>query len=233
MPRGNPHDPSLIFLILIIGLANHSGKPSQWSHWLIFIPIASIWIYLVFFCASSNPEQDHFDTTFISFNFFISLDYILLRKYQRKLQPSGQKPLSEMPFKERLWWATSLVGNPRGIGWSHEPTLHLPPRPTSPRWNFILSQFMWMAFYVLQLEITNTFVRTNPCFVAGGPSLTAFGWLWRSTVWLFVLLLYSWLSLLYTAYSIVVVAIGISEPRDWPHLFGSPLDAYTVRNCWG
>ena len=233
MPRGNPHNPSLIFLILIIGLANHNGKPSQWSHWLIFIPIAAICIYMVFFCASSNPELDHFDTTFITFNFFISLDYVLLRKYQRELQPSGQKPLSEMPFKDRLWWATSLVGNPRGIGWIHEPTLHLPPRPTSTRWKFILSQFMWMVFYVLQLEITNIFVRTNPCFVTGGPSLTVFGWSWRSTVWLFVLLLYSWLSLLYTAYSIVVVAIGISEPRDWPHLFGSPLDAYAVRNCWG
>ena len=52
-------------------------------------------------------------------------------------------------------------------------------------------------------------------------------------LWLFLLLLYSLLSLLYTAYSIVVVAIGMSEPRDWPHFFGSPLNAYTVRNCWG
>ena len=52
-------------------------------------------------------------------------------------------------------------------------------------------------------------------------------------LWLFVLLLYSLLSLLYTVYSIVVVAIGMSEPRDWPHFFGSPLNAYTVRNCWG
>ena len=138
-----------------------------------------------------------------------------------------------MPFKDRLLWATSLVGNPRGVGWIHEPTLHLPPRPTSTRLKFMLSQFMWMVFYILQLEITNIFVRENPCFVAGGPSLTDFGWLWRSTVWLFVLLLYSWLSLLYTAYSIVIVALEISEPRDWPHLFGSPLDAYTVRSCWG
>ena len=82
-----------------------------------------------------------------------------------------------MPFKDRLLWATSLVGNPRGVGWIHEPTLHLPPRPTSTRLKFMLSQFMWMVFYILQLEITNIFVRENPCFVAGGPSLTDFGWL--------------------------------------------------------
>lgn len=233
MPRGDPHNPSSIFLILIIGLTNHNGKPSQWSHWLFFISIALICIHMVFFCASSNPASDHFDTSFIALNFFISLDYILLRNYQRELQPSGQKPLSEMSLKGRLWWATSLVGNPRGIGWIHEPTVHLPPRPSSTRWRFILSQLMWMVLYILLLETTNIFVRGNPCFSSGGSSLIAYGWLWRSTAWLLVVLLYSWLSLLYSVYSIVFVAIGMSEPQDWPHLFGSPLDAYTVRNCWG
>ena len=233
--RGSPNPalPSLICLILVIGLATHSGKPSQRSHWLFFIPIAAICIYVVFFCASSNPALDYYTTTFTALNFFISLDYILLRKYQPELQPSGQIPLSEMLLKDRLWWATSLVGNPRGIGWIHEPTTHLPPRPSSIRWKFILSQLMWMIFYTLQFDLTNLFVRENPCFATAGPSLTAFGWLWRSTAWLFVLLLYSWLSLLHSGYSIVSVATGISEPRDWPHLFGSPLDAYTVRNCWG
>ena len=233
------HDPKpallgLIYLILIIGLANHNGKPSQRSQWLFFIPIASICIYMVFFCASSNPASDYVATVPITTVFFSSLDYILLRKYhQRELQPSGQKPLSKMPLKDRLWWATSLLGNPRGIGWTHEPTRCLPPRPSSTPGKFILSQLMWMVFYILQFDISNIFVRANPCFATGGPSLTAFGWLWRSTAWLYVSLAYSTLSLLYIAYSIVSVTVGMSEPRDWPHLFGSPLNGYTLRNCWG
>ncbi|KAF8815354.1 hypothetical protein BYT27DRAFT_7080138 [Phlegmacium glaucopus] len=220
----------LIFLILTIGLANHNGKPSQRSHWLFFTAIASLWIYIVFF---SDPPADYFAIAFITMHFFRSLDYILLRKYQRELQPSGQKPLSEMPLNKRLWWATSLAENPRGIGWTHEPTLHIPPRPSSTRGKFILSQLMWLVFYIFQFDISNIFTRKNPCFATGGPSLTAFGWLWRSTAWSFVFSAYSMLSLVYTAYSIISVTIGISEPRDWPHLFGSPLDAYTVRNCWG
>ena len=232
------HDPKpallgLIYLILIIGLANHNGNPSQWSQWLFFIPIASLCIYMAFFCASSSPASDYFATHPITTIFFVSLDYILLRKYQRELQPSGQKPLSEMPFKDRLWWSASLSGNPRGIGWTHEPTQYLPPRPSSTPGKFILSQLMWMVFYILQFDISNIFVRANPCFATGGPSLTAFGWLWRSTAWLYVSLAYSTLSLFYIAYSIVSVAVGMSEPRDWPHLFGSPLDGYTLRNCWG
>ena len=232
------HDPNpallgLIYLILILGLVNHNGKPSQRSHWLFFIAIASLCIYRVFFCASSNIASDYFSTGSITAAFFISLDYILLRKHQPELRPSGQKPLSEMPLKDRLWWATSLSGHPRGIGWTHESTLHIPPRPSSTPGRFILSQLMWMVFYILQFDIANILVRANPCFATGGPSLTAFGWLWRSTAWLYVSLAYSTLSLLYITYSIVSVAIGMSDPRDWPHIFGSPLDGYTLRNCWG
>ena len=223
----------LIYLILIIGLVNHNGKPSQRSQWLFFIPIASICIYMTFFCASSDPVSDYFAIAPVTSMFFVSLDLILLRKYQPELQPLGQIPLSKMPFIDRLWWATSLLVNPRGIGWTHESTRHLPPRPSSTPGNFIISQLMWMVFYLLQFDISNIFVRANPCFATGGPSLTSFGWVWRSTVWLYVSFLYSTLSMLHIGYSIVSVAVGLSEPRDWPPLFGSPLKGYTLRNCWG
>ena len=229
----NPLLVGLAYLFLIIGLANHNGKPSQRSQWLFFIPIASICIYLIFFCSSSNPALDMLATASIPATFFLSVDYLLLRKYTRELQPLGQKPLSEMPLKDRLWWASSLTRNPRGIGWTHEPTLYIPPRPSSTGRRFILSQLMWMVFYGLQLDITNILVRANPCFAYGGPSLITSGWLWRSTAWLFASLAYSSMSLSYITYSVFSVAMGFSEPRDWPPLFGSPLDGYTLRNCWG
>lgn len=229
----NPALSSLNYLILIIGLVNHNGNPSQRSQWLFFIAIASISIYMTFFCASSNPTSDYLNICPLTTFFFASSDLLLLRKYNRELQPLGQKPLSKMPFKDRLLWAASLSGNRRGIGWTHEPTRYLPPRPSSTPVKFILSQLMWMVFYFLQFDITNMLVRANPCFATGGPSLTAFGWLWRSTVLLYVSLMYCMLSLLYTACSIVSVAVGMSEPRDWPDLFGSFLEAYTLRNCWG
>ena len=235
---GGKHDPNpalrgLIYLFLILGLANHNRKSSQWSHWLFFIPIASVCIYMVFFCASEDRVSDYFAATSVTPLFFVSLDFILLRKYQRELRPLGEKPLAEMPLKDRLWWAASLTINPRGLGWTHEPTPHLPPRPSSTPRKFILSQLMWMVFYILLFDITNICIRANPCFTTGGPSLTAYGWLWRSTASLCGLLTYSTLSVLHIAYSIISVSIGLSEPRDWPPLFGSLLDAYTVRKCWG
>ena len=223
----------LAYLILILGLANHNANTSQSSQWLFFISIACLCIYMIFFCASSDPISDLFSAYPIALLFFNSLDYILLRKYQPELQPSGQKPLSEMPLKDRLCWAANLSVNPRGIGWTHEPTRHLPHRPSSTPSKFILSQLMWMVFYALISDIINIVVHTIPCFAAGGPTFTSSGWLWRSTVWLIALSGYCMSSLLYTAYSIVSVTIGMTEPRDWPRLFGSPLDAYTLRNCWG
>ena len=35
------------------------------------------------------------------------------------------------------------------------------------------------------------------------------------------------------AYAFVVVAVGISEPAAWPPLFGSPVEAYSIRQFWG
>ena len=41
------------------------------------------------------------------------------------------------------------------------------------------------------------------------------------------------MSAIYVVVSIVAVATGLYEPGDWPHIFGTPLDADTVRKCWG
>ncbi|KAJ3484046.1 hypothetical protein NLJ89_g12014 [Agrocybe chaxingu] len=41
------------------------------------------------------------------------------------------------------------------------------------------------------------------------------------------------MSVYHTALSIVSVWSGMSEPQDWPRLFGSPWGMYTVRRVWG
>ena len=138
-----------------------------------------------------------------------------------------------MTFTERLMWAISLLATPRGIGWAHEPTAHLPPRPMASRKKFIASQFFWILFYSILWNITIIHTQENPCFRTGGPSFAAFGWWWRTTGWVYVVSLYCTMSGVYVIGSILSVATGLYEPRDWPHLFGSPFDAYTVRKCWG
>ncbi len=166
--------------------------------------------------------------------FFSASDFILLRKYQPELRKIGQrKPASEMSLLARLWWAGSLDIAIRGVGWTHEPTNHIPPRPKGTRAQFIASQFLWIGVYFIQFDILSILIRANPCFGTGGPSFSAFGWPWRATVWLYPMTACVSTSMGYVAVSIASVAVGLSEPRDWPCLFGSPWKAYTVRNCWG
>ena len=215
-------------LILLIALAD-GGRPNARYNWIFFIPIIIISIYFVFF----------FDSHSAHIFIFVSLiptasDFILLRNRQPELRKIGQhKTTSTMTFTERLVWAASLIATPRGIGWAHEPIDHIPKQPTSSRTKFIASQMLWIVFYFTVFNVIAILAQENPCFRAGGPSLTAFGWWWRTTSWLFVFSLYYTMNGLYAALSIVYVATGLYKPADCPHLFGSPLQAYTLRKCWG
>ena len=37
----------------------------------------------------------------------------------------------------------------------------------------------------------------------------------------------------YSLVAAIFVAAGISQPRDWPEVYGHWSDAYTVRRFWG
>jgi hypothetical protein len=229
----NPSFYGLCQLILLFALV-HGGRPNPPCNWIFFIPIFILCLYSVFFCASDSATSDYAFIQIFVYVIPIASDYILLRNRQPELRKIGQKKTtSEMTFTERLVWAASLIATPRGIGWAHEPTVHLPPRPRASRRTFLASQLLWILFYFILFGASLTHGQGNPCFRVGGPSFAAFGWWWRTTVWVYIVSVYSTMSGLYTIASIVSVAIGLYEPRDWPHLFGSPLDAYTVRKCWG
>jgi len=153
------HDLNTSFLglcqvILLFALV-HGGRPDARYNLIFAIPIFILYIYSVFFCASDSPTSDYaFAMAFVPLILTV-FDYILLRNRQSELRKIGQKKTTfEMTFAERLVWATSLVATPRGIGWAHEPTAHLPPRPTASRGKFIASQFFWILFYSILWNIT-------------------------------------------------------------------------------
>jgi hypothetical protein len=229
--------PSLFILgqlLLLLALIHGCHPTARRHNWIFFIPISTLCIYSCFFCASDSATSDYpFIQVFINL-IPTSTDYILLRHQQPELRKIGQKkPTAEMSFTERLAWASSLLSTSRGIGWAHEPTSHIPPRPTASRGTFIVSQILWIIPRYILFDAALIHIRQNPCYRTGGPSLGAFGWEWRTTAWVFIVSIYCSMNNLYAALSIVAVATGLYEPRDWPSLFGSPLDAYTVRNCWG
>jgi len=224
---------SLCQLILLLALV-HGGRTNAPYNWIFFIPIFILSIYSVFFCAPGSTLIDYGVITYFLNLILTSSDYILLRNRQPELRRIGQtKATSEMAFKERLIWATSLLATPRGIGWAHEPTDQISPRPTASRRRFIASQFLWIIFYLILGRVASIPIQGSPSFTKGGPSLGAFGWWQRTIAWSLIISAYSSISEMYAIGSIIFVAAGICEPRDWPHIFGSPLNAYTLRKCWG
>ncbi|KAF7360703.1 MBOAT-2 domain-containing protein [Mycena venus] len=98
-----------------------------------------------------------------------------------------------------------------------------------------MAQRFWKAiqFFILQ-DACNLFIRSNPMFHADGPGWTAYGWGWRAlaaAVWGFNI--YSVMMLGSLLFSAVCVACRISEPEEWPLLFGGPREAYSIRRFWG
>ena len=54
---------------------------------------------------------------------------------------------------------------------------------------------------------------------------------WCMFVWL--VMTYAILKMSYELGSLIIVALGLSRPEDWPDTFGLWEDAYTLRRLWG
>lgn len=198
------------------------------------IPIAGITIYLVFFTTTGSSSDDQaLGCALLSYLCYAS-DYILLTDVQRQLRLKGQPtPAFDLPLKSRLWWGVQLHFGPRGVGWTHEPKL--PPRPPqTTRRGFVVSQLLWASFYILLNDIAGIHNRWNPSFSKDGPPLTQGSWTWRAVGVLgFATAASATLCTLHCLLSALSVTIGMSEPQEWPHLFGPLGESYTVRRFWG
>jgi len=217
--------PVLFASLYVIQIAGTAVKPSP-HRWMFFPPIAISATFLLF-C---------FNVEAVTVLLLSASDYLLLTDVQRELRLIGQpKPISDAPLSDRLIWAFKLVTGPRGIGWAHEPTAALPPRPTNlTRGQFIVSRVKWLVFYALLFDVGQMLVRHNPSFQDTAPPMAGQGLFWRSyTMFTFVITSTPFLVIgLNLIPSLVFVTAGFSEPSEWPHLFGSVFEAYTIHNFW-
>ena len=217
--------PVLFPLLYIIQIAGIAAKPSS-HRWMFFPPIAVIATFLLF----------RFNVEAVTVLLLSASDFLLLTDVQRELRLIGQpKSISDAPLSDRLIWAVKLVTELRGIGWAHEPTAALPPRPiTLTRGQFIVSRVKWLVLYALLFDVGQMLARHNPSFQETAPPFAEQGLLWRCyTMFIFFItstpLLIIGLNLIP---SLIFVTAGFSQPSEWPHLFGSLFEAYTIHNFW-
>ncbi|KAI0315998.1 membrane bound O-acyl transferase family-domain-containing protein [Amylostereum chailletii] len=137
----------------------------------------------------------------------------------------GQPP-REMSIWRRLYWAFCLDHGFRGVGWTHQ-VKNVPPRPTEHPGVFIGQCLLRALWYFLLADAANTYV----CAVDG---IHPQGYALRtsiSTAWICVT--YAMLNSEYLALAALAVALRIGRPEDWPDIFGSASEAFTLRNFWG
>ncbi|KAH9840645.1 membrane bound O-acyl transferase family-domain-containing protein [Rhodofomes roseus] len=145
---------------------------------------------------------------------------------------SDGNALAKLPFVRRMWRLLCIINNPRGVGWSYE-VAHLPPRPSSPKWTFVVHKLACALRWYLFLDLAQTYNRSSLRLLhdsAVGPQ----AWLIRpiSIIARFSSLV-GLLALENSLAAATSVALGMSLPREWPDIYGRWSDAYTVRRFWG
>ncbi|KAJ6453725.1 membrane bound O-acyl transferase family-domain-containing protein [Mycena sanguinolenta] len=203
---------------------------------LLFLPIPPLTAYVLLSTTGAFLSDYGLGLAWLLL-FCFSSDYILLTDVQRTLRqmPAPKEPIENASLWRRTQWAISLLHSPRGVGWAHEPTTALPAHPTrTSRVAFIANRLLKTLLFFLVHDAANLHVRYNTMFRGDGPGWRADGWAWRAVVVLsWALSSYSSMMMTANILSIVSVASELSRPEDWPALFGTPHEAYTIRKFWG
>ncbi|RXW19783.1 hypothetical protein EST38_g6073 [Candolleomyces aberdarensis] len=172
-----------------------------------------------------------------------------LKSYRAK-EKAGAEPkkegeddgTSKAGWKSRFFWALKLRFNPRGVGWTHEAPLSTTTDSQNAlsakkitRTSFVLHRLFEGVLNAIILDICTVAAKENPYFAKGRPELLLqASWAWRTlSVFQFVGMTYCGLRMMHSFLSAAFVGTKISEPEDWPLLFGSLGEAYTVRRFWG
>ncbi|EAU90980.1 hypothetical protein CC1G_02367 [Coprinopsis cinerea okayama7 len=222
-------------LITLLGIA---ARPSKYRR-LLFLLVAPLCIYPMFLPKAATSHDNYARTGRLISLLLVSSDFLVLTDVQNELRLRNDKAsphISQRSWWSRLKWAFQLRTSMRGVGWSFEPSPeHLGPRPpVRTRWEFIIYQLIWTAFNSLALDLCVATAKTIPYFDGTGrETLATAPWPDKLLCWLYIAISYHGLLVPFRILTILSVGLGLSQPHEWPELFGNPLDAYTVRRAWG
>lgn len=221
-------------ILLFIALA---VRPSPYRK-LWFLPILCLNFWLLFYVPSTGepPLKSNALGCAIFGCVLVASDFILLTDVQKELRLQNDKrDIPASPLSARMVWAFSLMTSQRAVGWAHEPTGRIPAKPKTSRWTFIVSRLLLGALYCMLSDLLRILVQWHFAVVRRGTTdVGALGSLLDRMSFLTSLAeIQVGMTMPYSFMSAVSVALGLTEPRDWPALFGSWSEAYTIGRFWG
>ncbi|KAF9526550.1 membrane bound O-acyl transferase family-domain-containing protein [Crepidotus variabilis] len=231
-------------LIFLLGLTTKS-KRFRTSY---FFVLAGIACYLTWFTTTGNAVHDYGIGTHLFTFLFSAFDLLILTDAHCELRitegSSRGKNIDEEPFWIRVRWALKLQGSPRGLGWSFaakEPYIAPAPQQETSRCIFIMAKLREIALNIVLYDLAGFINRANPCFSQHGCRLSQMSMgegrlpvlAWRYAFLGYGVASYLTVSTLHYIYAVLSFGLGLSDPWQWPPLFGSFWDAFTVRRFWG
>jgi len=223
---------NLFHILLLLALFS---KPSHYRK-LFFIPILAVAFFRIFYIHTGDIFEDFFTTQAIAIGITQASDYIFLTDVQRELRMKDQTlPAYELSSWQRLRWAFILLCSSRGVGWNHEPRGVVPARPKGlSKLQFIRRQVIRIIWFLFLFDLGRMHDFWNPTTVPSGtfPEIIEQNWL-QVSLFSWALITYAGLSGVHALMSVIVTCLGLSKQENWPPLFGSILDAYTIQRLWG
>lgn len=250
MKDRSPYSPFLHLLtqfLVFLTLIFPSSFPTILRR-LFFVPIAAI-VYHIAFCSSTGDRTTDFGIgPAVISQGVIALDFVLLHDPRKELRRKRTNGNAEnkgegcdggpgKTIQQRVDWALALLVNPRGYGWSFEPSPGvLPARPPADvtRAKFLLGQLREVLLCAV-IEIISYILNVI------NPALHLESGIWGSNAdlrWRTVAVLgvaaaaYARVNMLYCLSATATVATGLSKPQAWPNLFGNLWDAWSVNAFW-
>ncbi|KXX77983.1 hypothetical protein MMYC01_201731 [Madurella mycetomatis] len=148
----------------------------------------------------------------------------------------------------KIRWALTLIFNMRGVRWNYQ-VKNVPPvsagRRLVSRTDFLLRRAAMAVYYLVMADLASqaavTVLYTNEATLVRGQVDSKYLHLrdGRSAVWSFLRAVvfgvqpYYMLQLQYAVLSLLAVSVQLSQPTDWPPIFGDLAETTSVRDFWG
>jgi len=189
--------------------------------------------YIVFTQTTGDKGGDNGIGSGLLAHYFVVIDYVLLTRPD-DLRNIKDTKMAERSFRSRVVWAMKLYANPRGIGCVHEvPNIQNRPSPSTPRWEFVVNRAIYIVMSICAMGLALVVNAFNPALTTPGKVLTDAPLHLRALgVAGFAVAGASLLSALHSSLAVITVGCGFSSPERWPYLFGTPLQAWSIKRFW-
>ncbi|KAF6763428.1 membrane bound O-acyl transferase family-domain-containing protein [Ephemerocybe angulata] len=192
--------------------------------WSLFLALDALFIKrFIFSPGTGDVFFDHAvacnaaTTVFIGFHFLVAIP------------GSGLNPLLGIPVKNV---PRRGLRPPCPTPKSHNKGSDLPAQLS--RSAFLLQRTMHFLLNFFLLDILNTIAHRIPLLL---PSSSLNPRPWRAyelpLTLLHAAMIYVGLNIMYDSYTVLSVGLGCTGVDEWPWLFGSPADAWSVKRFWG